>query len=125
MLDHAHKAAKHEWRRSKATVLIEKKIQHTSTINLSFACGVGLAPPKSEKVHKWIRARSSLARPSAKVAPLKALKKLKACLCTSAQEEKLPLFQIPSLGYRRGMDVTAKVLLVPTPSEHVKRVPQP
>ena len=56
---------------------------------------------------------------------MKALKKLKACLCTSAQEEKLPLFQIPSLGCRRGMDVIAKVLLLPTTSGHVKRMSPP
>ena len=63
-----------------------------------------------------MRARSSLARPGVKVAPLRALKKLKACLCTSTQEEKLPLFQLPSLDYRRGMDVIAKVLRMPAPS---------
>ena len=52
-----------------------------------------------------MRARSSLARHSGKAATLKALKKLKGCLCASSPpEEQLPLFQIHCTDFRRSMD---------------------
>lgn len=57
----------------------------------------------------WTRARSSLVRPAAKAAPLKALRKLKGCLCTSVKEEQLPLFQVQCTDFRRSMDALAKV----------------
>ena len=65
--------------------------------------GSGLA--KSDRLHVAVRARSSLPRHSGKAATLKALRKLKGCLCASSPpEEQLPLFQIHCTDFRRSMD---------------------
>ena len=66
--------------------------------------GAGFGAVKSERPHIAIRARSSLARHSGKAATLKALKNFKGCLCASAPEEQLPLFQIHCTDFRRSMD---------------------
>ena len=59
---------------------------------------------RSDRHHIAVRARSSLARHSGKAATLKALKKLKGCLCATPPEEQLPLFQIHCTDFRRSMD---------------------
>lgn len=64
----------------------------------------GSLPVRSERHHIAVRARSSLARHSGKAATLKALKKLKGCLCANPPEEQLPLFQIHCTDFRRSMD---------------------
>ena len=74
------------------------------------AVSMGGAEPglaKSDRLSIAVRARSSLARPSRKAAPLKALKalkKLKGCLCSAGKEEQLPLFQVQCTDFKRSID---------------------
>ena len=73
------------------------------------------AEPGSAKVDRpttWICARSLLAHPIGRPATLKALKKLKTCLCTSAKEEQLPLFQIHCTDFKKSMDAARAQVIV-------------
>lgn len=86
------------------------------------------AGPGSENVDRpttWICARSLLAQPIRRPATLKALKKLKTCLCTSAKEEQLPLFQIHCTDFKKSIDAArAQVITLCKPASigHVEYI---
>lgn len=67
---------------------------------------------QADRPTTWICARSLLTHPIGRPATLKALKKLKTCLCTTANKEQLPLFQIHCTDFKKSVDAALAQVII-------------